>query len=107
MLTTKHPMLSYLTRLFPLWMCLSVAHALWMPKAWLPLNNPTLTVAILGVVMLGMGLTLSIDDFRRIGRTASERARTSSFAAHSSTRVLNSALSRQRFIGGRRVAGRR
>lgn len=61
-------MSNHLTRLFPLWMCLCVAHALWMPKAWLPLNNPSLTVAILGVVMLGMGLTLSIDDFRRIGR---------------------------------------
>jgi BASS family bile acid:Na+ symporter len=61
-------MFSHLTRLFPLWMCLSVAHALWMPKAWLPLNNPTITVSVLGVVMLGMGLTLSVDDFRRIGR---------------------------------------
>jgi BASS family bile acid:Na+ symporter len=39
-----------------------------MPSIWLPLNNPTITVAILGVVMLGMGLTLSVDDFRRIGR---------------------------------------
>jgi BASS family bile acid:Na+ symporter len=39
-----------------------------MPKAWLPLNNPTITVAVLGLVMLGMGLTLSVDDFRRIGR---------------------------------------
>lgn len=68
MQTRQYPMSTHLTRLFPLWMCLCVAHALWIPKAWLPLNNPTITVSILGVVMLGMGLTLSVDDFRRIGR---------------------------------------
>ncbi|MFZ9941834.1 MAG: bile acid:sodium symporter family protein [Luteolibacter sp.] len=61
-------MSTHLTRLFPLWLCLCVTHALWMPSIWLPLNNPKITVAILGVVMLGMGLTLSVDDFRRIGR---------------------------------------
>lgn len=57
-----------LTRLFPLWLCLASAHALWSPNVWRPLNAAQITVWVLAAVMLGMGLTLTTNDFRRIGR---------------------------------------
>lgn len=61
-------MLQKLTLLFPLWMVLLGAAALIWPEAWLFLNQGSVVVSILAFVMLCMGLTLTIDDFRRIAR---------------------------------------
>ncbi|MFN2427792.1 MAG: bile acid:sodium symporter family protein [Candidatus Binatia bacterium] len=54
------------TNLFPLWVLLAGAAALVHPPlfAWF---SGSLIVWALAVIMLGMGLTLSLDDFRRVG----------------------------------------
>jgi len=54
------------TNLFPLWVLLAGAAAISHPPlfAWFP---GSLIVWGLAVIMLGMGLTLSLDDFRRVG----------------------------------------
>ncbi|MDO8893810.1 MAG: bile acid:sodium symporter family protein [Nitrosomonas sp.] len=61
-------MLQKLTLLFPLWMILAGAMALFWPEWLLPLNQGPVVVLILAFVMLCMGLTLTFDDFRRIAR---------------------------------------
>ncbi len=61
-------MLQKLTLLFPLWMLISATFALFNPEWFTPLNQGSTVVLILAFVMLCMGLTLTIDDFRRIGR---------------------------------------
>lgn len=61
------------TRYFALWTVLGVAWAWFAPEhfAWVadgrfrPFGQPLISV-MLGVVMLGMGITLSFEDFRRI-----------------------------------------
>ena len=63
------------TELFALWTVLGTAWAWFVPGhfAWVtdgrfaPLGQPLVSV-LLGVVMLGMGLTLSVDDFRRVAK---------------------------------------
>lgn len=68
-------MIARATNLFALW---TVAGTLWAwlaPRHWLwvgdgstaPFGQPLISV-LLGVIMLGMGLTLSIEDFRRVAR---------------------------------------
>lgn len=52
--------------LFPLWALLASASALVVPELWTPLG-PAIA-PLLGLVMLGMGLTLSLDDFRLVLR---------------------------------------
>jgi BASS family bile acid:Na+ symporter len=61
-------MLQQLTLLFPLWMILTSAMALYWPEWLLPLNQGSVMVLILAFIMLCMGLTLTFDDFRRIAR---------------------------------------
>ena len=61
-------MLQKLTLLFPLWMLISATFSLFNPEWFTPLNQGSTVVLILAFVMLCMGLTLTIDDFRRIGR---------------------------------------
>lgn len=61
-------MLQRLTLLFPLWMMLASAMALFWPEWLLPLNQGSVVVLTLAFVMLCMGLTLTFDDFRRIAR---------------------------------------
>jgi len=55
-----------ITNLFPLWVLLAGAAALVHPPlfAWF---SGSMIVWGLAVIMLGMGLTLSLDDFRRVG----------------------------------------
>ena len=63
------------TELFALWTLAGVAWAWWFPShfTWVtdgsvrPFGQPLISV-LLGVIMLGMGLTLSFDDFRRVTR---------------------------------------
>lgn len=66
-------MLERLTRLFALWTVLGVSWAWFAPAqfAWVtdgsirPFGQPLISV-MLGIVMLGMGLNISLDDFRRV-----------------------------------------
>jgi bile acid:Na+ symporter, BASS family len=61
------------TSLFALWTVLGTAWAWLVPGHWLwvsdgsiaPLGQPLVSV-LLGIVMLGMGLTLTLEDFRRV-----------------------------------------
>ena len=69
--TTERPpvaglvrLLNLLTNLFPVWVVAFAVAALWHPPlfAWFaPYNVPAL-----GIIMLGMGVTLSADDFARM-----------------------------------------
>lgn len=64
-----------LTNLFALWTVLGTAWAWFLPEHFLwvvdgrfrPFGQPLISV-MLGLIMLGMGLTLSFDDFKRIAR---------------------------------------
>jgi BASS family bile acid:Na+ symporter len=66
-------MIHRLTNLFALWTILGTAWAWFVPEHFLwvvdgrfrPLGQPLVSV-MLGLIMLGMGLTLSFDDFKRI-----------------------------------------
>lgn len=66
-------MIQRATSLFALWTVLGTAWAWFLPGHWLwvgdgsiaPFGQPLVSV-LLGVVMLGMGLTLSLEDFRRV-----------------------------------------
>ena len=55
------------TNLFPLWSVLVAVVALLWPQAFLWYGKETITVG-LGIIMLGMGLTLTVEDFRRVLR---------------------------------------
>jgi BASS family bile acid:Na+ symporter len=66
-------MMDRVTRLFALWTVLGVSWAWFIPDhfVWVadgrfaPFGQPLVSV-MLGVIMLGMGITLSFDDFRRV-----------------------------------------
>ena len=68
-------MIALMTRLFALWTVLGTVWAWFVPEHFLwvvddrfrPFGQPLVSV-MLGVIMLGMGLTLSLDDFRRVLR---------------------------------------
>lgn len=68
-------MVQRLTNLFALWTVLGTAWAWFIPEHFIwvvdgrfqPFGQPLVSV-LLGVIMLGMGLTLSFDDFKRIAR---------------------------------------
>ncbi|MCB2049535.1 MAG: bile acid:sodium symporter family protein [Novosphingobium sp.] len=66
-------MIQRATSLFAIWTVLGTAWAFILPEHWLwvgdgsvaPFGQPLISV-LLGVIMLGMGLTLSVEDFRRV-----------------------------------------
>lgn len=60
-------LLTWLTNAFPLWVVTMAACALFQP-AWFTWFTGPWIVWGLAVIMLGMGLTLTINDFRAIGR---------------------------------------
>lgn len=60
--------LDQLTNLFPLWVTLCGGLALFQPH-WFTWFQGPLIVWGLAVIMLGMGITLSLDDFRKVART--------------------------------------
>jgi bile acid:Na+ symporter, BASS family len=57
--------LDWLTNLFPLWALLGGAAALVEPALFIWFNS-TCIVWGLAIIMLGMGITLSVDDFKRV-----------------------------------------
>ena len=58
-------LLNWLTNLFPVWVLALGAVALWHPAAFLWFKTSYISWA-LAVIMLGMGVTLTVDDFRRV-----------------------------------------
>lgn len=68
-------MVGWATRMFAVWTVLGTALAWFVPDLFLwvvdgrftPFGQPLVSV-LLGVIMLGMGLTLTLDDFRRVAR---------------------------------------
>ena len=59
--------LRFLTNAFPLWIIVCAILALAHPPLFTWFNKTLITYG-LGVIMLGMGLTLSVEDFRRVLR---------------------------------------
>jgi BASS family bile acid:Na+ symporter len=59
-------MLARLTDAFPLWVGLAALAGWWIPSAVAPLGEPVAVRWMLTVVMLGMGLTITMEDFRRV-----------------------------------------
>lgn len=55
----------FLTNLFPVWVSIAAIVALIRPELLTWFHGPFITVG-LGIIMLGMGLTLSVDDFKGI-----------------------------------------
>lgn len=58
-------LLNLFTNLFPLWVLLAGGLALWSPPSFLWFKTSYISWA-LAVIMLGMGVTLTVDDFRRV-----------------------------------------
>src|SRR5438046_3056450 len=58
-------LLTKLTNLFPLWILIAGALALFHPPIFTWFSGPLITAG-LGVIMLGMGVTMTTDDFRRV-----------------------------------------
>ncbi len=58
-------LLNFFTNLFPVWVLLAGLLALWWPPSFLWFKTSYISWA-LAVIMLGMGVTLSVDDFRQV-----------------------------------------
>jgi BASS family bile acid:Na+ symporter len=58
-------MIAPITNAFPIWVLIASALALWRPGLFAWFSGPLITVG-LAVIMLGMGLTLSLEDARRV-----------------------------------------
>lgn len=57
--------LGYLTNAFPVWVLLGGVWALFQPAVFTWFNGPWIVWG-LAVIMLGMGITLTVDDFKRV-----------------------------------------
>lgn len=57
--------LRFLVTAFPVWVTIASLLALWRPGLFTWFTGPLITYG-LGVIMLGMGITLTTDDFRRV-----------------------------------------
>jgi BASS family bile acid:Na+ symporter len=60
--------LTWFTNLYPLWLIAGASLAMWYPPSFAWFSGQWIVWA-LTIVMLGMGFTLSIDDFRRLFQT--------------------------------------
>jgi BASS family bile acid:Na+ symporter len=61
-------LLNRLTNLFPLWILLGASTALIKPEVFTWFSGSMIPIG-LGFIMLGMGLTMEVDDFRRVSKT--------------------------------------
>ncbi len=61
-------LLNRLTNLFPLWILLGASIALIRPEVFTWFSGRAIPIG-LGFIMLGMGLTMEVDDFRRVSKT--------------------------------------
>lgn len=57
--------ITFLTNGFPLWVLIASVLALYEPSIFTWFTGPLIPIG-LGVIMLGMGITLGLDDFRRV-----------------------------------------
>jgi BASS family bile acid:Na+ symporter len=64
---TMSAMIDRLTRAFPVWVVAAAVIALVEPRALTWFSGPLITVG-LGLIMLGMGLTLEVADFARVAQ---------------------------------------
>lgn len=62
---TENRVIAILTNAFPLWVLAASLLALWRPALFTWFTGPLITVG-LAVIMLGMGLTLGLQDARRV-----------------------------------------
>ena len=60
-------LLTTATNAFPLWLILASALALWRPVFFTWFSGPLIPLG-LGLIMLSMGMTVGVEDFRRIVR---------------------------------------
>ncbi len=60
-----HNPMQRFTNLFPVWLLIGAALAFFFPPLFTWMNGSLIT-GTLGIIMLGMGITLELDDFRRI-----------------------------------------
>lgn len=60
-------LLDIITKGFPVWVLLASIMALVHPPLFVWFSGPLIPIG-LGIIMLGMGLTLTVDDFKRIAR---------------------------------------
>ena len=58
--------LKHITHLFPVWALLLSAIAFYFPAPFAALKPGI--IALLAVIMLGMGMTLTLADFKRVGQ---------------------------------------
>ena len=58
-------LLAFLTNAFPLWIAICSGLALFYPEAFTWFKGPWIVYG-LGVIMLGMGLTLKFSDFNNV-----------------------------------------
>ena len=58
-------LIQIITNLFPLWVLIAGVLALWHPPSFLWFKTSYISWA-LAIIMLGMGVTLSVEDFRRV-----------------------------------------
>ena len=56
--------LKYITHLFPVWALLLSAVAFYVPQPFVELKPGI--IPLLAVIMLGMGMTLTVEDFKRV-----------------------------------------
>lgn len=60
-------MLQKIVNLFPLWVLIASLIALYYPPSFTWFSGPLIPIG-LGLIMLGMGITLQWEDFKRVGR---------------------------------------
>ncbi len=63
----KNSLLSRFTSLYPVWLVGGAILSLWRPPTFIWFTGPWISWAI-SIVMLGMGFTLTIDDFKRLAK---------------------------------------
>ncbi len=78
-------LLARFTNLYPVWLASGALISLWHPPAFAWFTGPWITWA-LSTVMLGMGFTLTLDDFKRLARAPGSLAL--GFLAHYSIMPL-------------------
>lgn len=58
-------LITWITNAFPLWVLAAASLALWHPPLFTWFTSPLITLG-LGIIMLGMGLTLTPEDFKEV-----------------------------------------
>lgn len=70
---TNKGLMAWFTNLYPVWLVGGALVSLWRPSTFIWFTGPWINWAI-SLVMLGMGFTLTMDDFKRLLRTPGSMA---------------------------------